>query len=223
MSSDKGPKYEPVKYQRDINGKRIDDCERLGGSSRVSVGPRDYRAVFWRVMVLEVIGAFGDHLWLFFIPILFQETAVYNLVLYSALMVMMPLAGPIIDRLPRMQLMTISIAGDNIFVCLAAMLTFATSLVIHDSNALWGLLGGMLACSVIGQFFAHTGCMALEKDWVPVIAGEKGSGDIRPMGEGDREDDVEVKKSLAILNSSLRRINLTCKFLGNRVYACPLM
>jgi len=121
-----------------------------------------------------------------------------------------------------MKLMTISIAGDNIFVCLAAMLTFATSLVIHDSNALWGLLGGMLACSVIGQFFANTGCMALEKDWVPVIAGEKGSGDIRPMGEGDREDDVEVKKSLAILNSSLRRIDLTCKFLAPMAFGVML-
>ncbi|GAB5364837.1 hypothetical protein AAMO2058_001004600 [Amorphochlora amoebiformis] len=127
-----------------------------------------------------------------------------------------------IDRLPRMKLMTISIAGDNIFVCLAAMLTFATSLVIHDSNALWGLLGGMLACSVIGQFFANTGCMALEKDWVPVIAGEKGSGDIRPMGEGVGEDDVEVKKSLAILNSSLRRIDLTCKFLAPMAFGVML-
>eukprot|EP00466_Bigelowiella_natans_P013308 jgi/Bigna1/136492/aug1.34_g11200 len=59
------------------------------------------RSAYWRVCALELIAAFGDRLWLFAIPILFQEiwprtllpVAIYNFVLYLVLVMIMPYAG----------------------------------------------------------------------------------------------------------------------------------
>lgn len=166
---------------------------------------------FGTVCVLESIAAFGDRLWLFSIPILFIQIwpgdllpiAVYNLVLYVCLFLIMPYAGAAVDAWPRMRLMATTIALDNAFVVLACALTFACSYYPDDEHTLRGLLGGIIACSIVAQFFAGMGTMALEKDWVPAIA------------KGDRS-------GLARLNAWLRRIDLTCKFAAPTLFGVIL-
>mmetsp|Transcript_7181 Transcript_7181/g.13313 ORF Transcript_7181/g.13313 Transcript_7181/m.13313 type:complete len:543 (+) Transcript_7181:163-1791(+) len=190
--------YEPVRMGISLNGEG--ELERRTESS-----------MLLRICTLEGIAAFGDRLWLFAIPMLFAEiwsgsflaVGLYNLILYAALIVIMPISGWLIDRISRMRLMALAIVVDNVFVCLACMLTFSTSFFIGDDETLWWILGGTTACSIVAQFFANTSTIALEKDWMPVIVGEE-------------------KSALSRFNSWLRRIDLACKFIAPMIFAILL-
>jgi len=161
------------------------------------------RSAYWRVCALELIAAFGDRLWLFAIPILFQEiwprtllpVAIYNFVLYLVLVMIMPYAGTLIDSRPRMKLMATTIILDNIFVTFSCAFTFTASFFIGKDHILWALLSATILSSIVAQFFANTGTNALEKDWIPIISGSN-SG------------------YLTNLNSALRRVDLVCKFIA---------
>mmetsp|Transcript_17626 Transcript_17626/g.43021 ORF Transcript_17626/g.43021 Transcript_17626/m.43021 type:complete len:549 (+) Transcript_17626:23-1669(+) len=182
--ADGGANYEPVRASDAAPADRVPDT-------------------FWHVCALEFLAAFGDRLWLFAIPILFTEIwvgdllpiAIYNICLYFALLIIMPYAGTLVDHQSRIRLMSISIVLDNIFACFASAFCFATSFYIGNDKVLWGLFACTIVCSVIAQFFANTSNIALEKDWLPVIAG--------------RNSD-----SLRVLNSALRRVDLFCKFIA---------
>eukprot|EP00471_Norrisiella_sphaerica_P009718 CAMPEP_0184498906 /NCGR_PEP_ID=MMETSP0113_2-20130426/40167_1 /TAXON_ID=91329 /ORGANISM="Norrisiella sphaerica, Strain BC52" /LENGTH=578 /DNA_ID=CAMNT_0026886623 /DNA_START=248 /DNA_END=1984 /DNA_ORIENTATION=+ len=199
-----GGAYEPVRMSLEAVGEQEFHRGDLLPSSRS-------QGVYWRVCSLEFIGAFGDRMWLFAIPILFEEiwpgtllpVAVYNFVLYLLLIIIMPLGGTLIDRQPRMKLMTMAIIIDNIFVSLASALTLMTSFYIGNDDVLWFLLAAVILCSVVAQFFADVGTNALEKDWIPVIAGSN-------------------SEYLTSLNSALRRVDLICKFIAPMAFGILL-
>ena len=164
----------------------------------------------------HALSAFGDRMWQFAIPILFMEiwddsllpAALFALVTNCATFLAMAHVGKWVDRSPRMALMRTSLLGQNAAIATSCLLLYSlvylakdgAEAVNADVGVAWTLevklcFGMIVACSAVGELMGNAGTLALERDWVVVLA----AGD---------------QPALAAMNSTMRRIDLLCKLLA---------
>lgn len=161
--------------------------------------------------VSHFLSAWGDRMWQFAIPILFMEifvdtllpSATFSLVMYTACIFTIPSVGRYLDRTNRWTVMKYSIVLENLMIVIS---TVVLGLILLVTNAdgihkpawtleLVGLFGVTLVCGGIGQVLNDAQTLAIEKDWVVVLAANDSS-------------------DLASLNTTMRRIDLSCKILA---------
>ena len=156
------------------------------------------------------LSAWGDRMWQFAVPLLFMEifvdtlapTAIYALIVYSACVQFMPSVGGWVDRQHRLIVQRFALLVDNasvfgtsVLLCLLA----ASQPSLGQQRPTWdmGLIVtfvGVLILGVSGELMNQAQTLAIERDWVVVIANEIGS--------------------VPIMNTWMRRIDLSCKALA---------
>ncbi|GLE11756.1 hypothetical protein PINS_up024395 [Pythium insidiosum] len=161
--------------------------------------------------VSHFLSSWGDRMWQFAIPILFMEvfvdtllpSAMFSLVMYTACIFTIPSVGRLIDRTNRWTVVKYSIVFEN-FMIIASSAVLGLILLVTNADGvhkpewtpkLTSLFGITLVCGGIGQILNDAQTLAIERDWVVVLAGDD-------SGE------------LASLNTTMRRIDLSCKILG---------
>ena len=165
-----------------------------------------------RVYASHALSRFGDRMWEFAVPIMFvtlyKDTllpaALFNMGIYIAGLIFLPLVGRWVDRTPRLRVVRICIAVDNActtFVCVLLLLlmnrfdgkTQGTFNLKDAATA--SLFFSMLILAIMAEMAGKGSTLAIERDWVVVIAG------------GD-------KKTLSGINARIRQIDLLCKLLA---------
>ena len=158
---------------------------------------------------------FADRMWQFAIPYLFSKLwgdnmlpqSFFCLCLYSACFLGMFAMGNWMDTTPRLKLINITIGVGSLSI-LASVFFFWLLLETggHNTNGndtedltitlpLLFSFAGLLITAIVAELMARTGTMAVERDWVVVIAA------------GDKDYQTA-------LNSWMRRIDLSCKLGG---------
>ncbi|KAJ0397567.1 hypothetical protein P43SY_003442 [Pythium insidiosum] len=161
--------------------------------------------------VSHFLSAWGDRMWQFAIPILFMEvfvdtllpSATFSLVMYTACIFTIPSVGRIIDRTNRWTIVKYSIVLENLMIIMSSAVLGLILLVTNADGLhkpewtpkLTSLFAVTLVCGGIGQILNDAQTLAIERDWVVVLAGDDSS-------------------DLASLNTTMRRIDLSCKILG---------
>ena len=156
------------------------------------------------------LSAWGDRMWQFAVPLLFMEifvdtlapTAIYALVVYSACVQFMPSIGGWVDRQHRLIVQRFallvdnaSVVGTSLLLCLLA--ASEPSLGQHKPAWDMGLIVsfvGVIVLGISGELMNQAQTLAIERDWVIVIANEIGS--------------------VPVMNKWMRRIDLSCKVLA---------
>ena len=170
--------------------------------------PREDRV---RLYSAHALSKFGDRMWEFGVPILFMElytetllpSALFTLALYSASLLLMAPVGSWVDRTERLRVIRLSVYGQN---AAATLLTVAMAVLLlvsgGEPSATMALSPGvvivfcvMVVLAVVAELCAQASRLALERDWVVVLA------------QGD-------SNVLAELNAALRQIDLCCKLLA---------
>lgn len=150
-------------------------------------------------------------MWQFAIPILFMEvfvdtllpSAVFSLVMYTTCIVAIPSVGKYLDTANRWRVMQVSIVAENLMIVVSAAMLALILLVTNADGVhkpewtlkLFGLFAVTLVCGGVGQVLNDAQTLAVERDWVVVIAGDDSN-------------------ALAHLNTTMRRIDLSCKILA---------
>ena len=139
-----------------------------------------------------------------FINTLFPQ-ALYTFATYVAVVLIMPIFGNWIDTAHRLKVVTITIWVQNLCVIISCVaMVFISVLYKDDINSQktlplhWHLMvifGTLIVTSMIGQIMGLGATLALEKDWVVVLA---------------QNDNEQLTK----LNSRMRRLDLFCKLLA---------
>uniref|UniRef100_A0A7S3Z7D6 Solute carrier family 40 member n=1 Tax=Lotharella globosa TaxID=91324 RepID=A0A7S3Z7D6_9EUKA len=184
--------------------------ESANGSAARVLPENETRVLPKYIYFNELVSAFGDRMWQFAIPILFMDvwptsllpTILYTFVLNLAMFLLMPIAGSWIDSMSRLPLMVTTIVVDNVSVIASCFLLKAT-VASKNQHLLWSIFSAIVLISIPGQLAVNVGRVALEKDWVPVVC------------EGD-------SKSLTVLNSRLKIIDLSCKFIAPMIFGIIL-
>ena len=158
------------------------------------------------------LSAWGDRMWQFAVPLLLMEmfidnftpTAIYALVVYSSCVQFMPSIGTWVDQKHRLYVQrkallidNASVLGTSVLLCLLVAST--PSLGAYDQPPVLDLgfivvFLGVLFLGVAGELMNQAQTLAIEKDWVVVIAEEIGS--------------------ITSMNTWMRRIDLSCKVLA---------
>ena len=155
------------------------------------------------------LSAWGDRMWQFAVPLLFMNifldlsfAALYALVVYSACVQFMPSVGEWVDCQHRLVVQrsallvdNASVIGTSVLLCLLA----ASEDSLGQQKPEWnmGLIVvfiGVLVLGVSGELMNQAQTLAIERDWVVIIANEVGS--------------------LSMMNKWMRRIDLSCKVLA---------
>ena len=164
----------------------------------------------------HALSRFGDRMWEFAIPIMFVSiykdtllpAALFSLGIYSSGLLLLPLVGRWVDVTPRIKVVRTCVYVDNVCTAMVCGLLFLLIELFKgkkQSSFDWsdgktvGVFVAMLALAVCAEMAGRGSTLALERDWVVVIAG------------GD-------KTVLARLNARMRRIDLVCKFCGPMVF-----
>ncbi|TYZ68535.1 hypothetical protein PybrP1_000159 [[Pythium] brassicae (nom. inval.)] len=150
-------------------------------------------------------------MWQFAVPILFMEvfvdtllpSAVFSLAMYTTCIFAIPTVGKWLDTTNRWAVMQRAIVLENLMIVLSAAVLGAILLVTNADGVhkpawtpkLVGLFAATLVCGGVGQVLNDAQTLAVERDWVVVIA----AGD---------------SNALAHLNTTMRRIDLSCKILA---------
>lgn len=150
-------------------------------------------------------------MWQFAVPVLFMEifvdtllpSACFSLAMYAACILVIPSVGRLLDVTNRWTAMKLAIVVENAMIVLSSTMLGLILLVtnadgIHKPRwtpKLLLLFLGTLVCGGVGQVLNDAQTLAIERDWVVVIAGRDSA-------------------HLAALNTTMRRIDLVCKILG---------
>lgn len=150
-------------------------------------------------------------MWQFAVPILFMEvfvdtllpSAVFSLAMYTTCIFAIPTVGKYLDTTNRWTIMKYAIVFENVLIVLSAAVLGAILLVTNADGVhkpVWtlklvGLFAVTLVCGGIGQVLNDAQTLAIERDWVVVIA-------------------AADSNALARLNTTMRRIDLSCKILA---------
>lgn len=150
-------------------------------------------------------------MWQFAIPILFMEvfvdtllpSAVFSLAMYATCIFAIPTVGKYLDTANRWTVMKYSIVLENLMIVVSAAALGAILLVTNADGIhkpvwtlkLLGLFAVTLVCGGVGQVLNDAQTLAIERDWVVVIA-------------------ADDSNALAHLNTTMRRIDLSCKILA---------
>ena len=187
----------------------------LLGSSSSGDGTRGrnsntFGSHFYLMCLSHTLSAWEDRMWQFAIPILmmhvFKDTllpgALFGLVQYLGVVVLMPKAGHVIDRAYRLRLLWYTIMIENFCilgtcVALAFMVAFNQNSGggFHLNASMIALYLVLLVLGVIGEVCNKMQTISLEQDWVVVMTGQ----------------DSEL---LSRTNVILKRIDLLCKVLA---------
>ena len=128
-------------------------------------------------------------------------TSVYALVRAASAIMFAPTIGRHVDQVDRLKVVRLSIIGQRLAVissCLGLwLLSFVSSPKTAASLVLFGIMT-ILAC--VEKLCSIMNLIAIERDWVVVVAKSSNCG-------------------LEVLNSQMRRIDLICKLLGPLVIA----
>lgn len=154
-------------------------------------------------------------MWQFALPILFMEvfvdtlmpSALFALAMYTTCILAIPSVGRYLDRTNRWAVMRFAIVAENFMIVLS---TVVLGLILIITNAdgihkpewttqLLVLFALILVCGGVGQVLNEAQTLAIERDWVVVLAG----------------DDSDT---LAHLNTTMRRIDLSCTILAPMVF-----
>lgn len=170
-------------------------------------------------------------MWQFAVPILFMEifvdtlmpSAVFSLFTYASCLIVMPSIGQYLDHCHRLKTMMWSIVLENgIIVCssmlLAGVMHFTNADGKHLPELTWSL-GGVCAvimvCGGIGQVLNNVQTLAIERDWVVVMAESLPKEKMKSIEDDRRFGESASKKVLLTqFNTTLRRIDLSCKVLS---------
>ncbi|KAL4161220.1 hypothetical protein PRNP1_001775 [Phytophthora ramorum] len=160
----------------------------------------------------HLLSAWGDRMWGFAVPILFMDifvdtllpSAAFSLAMYVVCIFMIPTVGHHLDRWNRWSAMKYAIILENLTivvnsVILALILLVTNADGVHKPEWTWTLalmFAGTLVCGGVGQVLNDAQTLGIERDWVVVIAGADNS------------------TALAKLNTTMRRIDLSCNILG---------
>lgn len=151
-------------------------------------------------------------MWGFAVPILFMDifvdtllpSAAFSLAMYVVCIFMIPTVGHHLDRWSRWTAMKYAILLENLMIVLNSIILGLILLVTnadgeHKPEWTWPLalmFAGTLVCGGVGQVLNDAQTLGIERDWVVVIAG------------------VDNSAELAKLNTTMRRIDLSCNILG---------
>ncbi|KAF4033684.1 Ferroportin1 (FPN1) [Phytophthora infestans] len=160
----------------------------------------------------HLLSAWGDRMWGFAVPILFMDifvdtllpSAAFSLAMYIVCIFMIPTVGHHLDRWNRWTAMKYAIILENLMIVLNSIILGLILLVtnadgVHKPEWTWPLVLmflGTLVCGGVGQVLNDAQTLGIERDWVVVIAGPDNS------------------TGLAKLNTTMRRIDLSCNILG---------
>ncbi|KAF1315122.1 Ferroportin, partial [Globisporangium splendens] len=194
----------------DHKNSRRGEYSRLLESGRV-VATETPKRVLMYLYISHFLSAWGDRMWQFAIPILFMEvfvdtllpSATFSLIMYTTCIFAIPSVGKYLDTANRWTVMKYSIVLENLMIVISATMLMLILLLtnadgIHKPEWTWKLLGLFvvtLVCGGVGQVLNDAQTLAIERDWVVVIAG----------ADSD---------ALAHLNTTMRRIDLSCKILA---------
>eukprot|EP00467_Chlorarachnion_reptans_P009916 CAMPEP_0114530822 /NCGR_PEP_ID=MMETSP0109-20121206/25675_1 /TAXON_ID=29199 /ORGANISM="Chlorarachnion reptans, Strain CCCM449" /LENGTH=241 /DNA_ID=CAMNT_0001713521 /DNA_START=105 /DNA_END=828 /DNA_ORIENTATION=- len=165
-----------------------EELKESAGDVRVAENLESLTAMSAYIYIAELVSAFGDRMWQFAIPILFLDvwpnsllpTILYTFSINLAMFILLPIASIIVD---------------NIAVALTCIILNYMSYLPKEAPEQWIFFGIILAVSIPGELMVNVGRIALEKDWVPVVA-------------------LGCPQSLSVLNSRLKIIDLSCKFVA---------
>ena len=156
------------------------------------------------------LSAWGDRMWQFAVPVLFIEifldtlapTALYAFLVYAACVQFMPAVGTWVDRAHRLSVQRFalivdnaSVVGTSVLLCYIAVTETHMGLVAPEWTGGFTLCFiGIIVLGISGEVMNQAQTLSVERDWVVVIAEEMGS--------------------LAVMNTTMRRIDLMCKVLA---------
>ncbi|RLN11029.1 hypothetical protein BBJ28_00009202 [Nothophytophthora sp. Chile5] len=154
-------------------------------------------------------------MWEFAVPILFMEifedtllpSACFSLAMHATCLIAIPSVGRLLDATNRWTAMRVAIVLENAMIVVSSGLLGIILLVtdadgLHKPEWTWPLVLlflGILVCGGVGQVLNDAQTLAIERDWVVIIA---------------QNSDSEGSAALATLNTVMRRIDLACKLLG---------
>lgn len=160
----------------------------------------------------HLLSAWGDRMWGFAVPILFMDifvdtllpSAAFSLAMYVVCIFMIPTVGHHLDLWNRWTAMKYAIILENLMIVVNSVILVLILLVtdadgLHKPEWTWTLsllFLGTLVCGGVGQVLNDAQTLGIERDWVVVIAGPDDS------------------TALANLNTTMRRIDLSCNILG---------
>eukprot|EP00052_Salpingoeca_macrocollata_P023777 m.210051 g.210051 ORF g.210051 m.210051 type:complete len:585 (+) comp22103_c0_seq3:502-2256(+) len=169
-----------------------------------AAGARHTTTQLHRMYYSHFLSAWGDRMWQFAIALFLIEiwpdslllAAVYGLVSSAATMFFGAIAGHFVDCSPRLRAVRVSLWGQNLLtlVCVVLICVLLKHKDLHDGT-FWVLVAGVILSGSASEVYSVVGTLAVEKDWVVVV----------------------TKKDTALLsktNSTLRRIDLSCKILA---------
>ncbi|KAG2776777.1 hypothetical protein JG687_00015063 [Phytophthora cactorum] len=179
---------------------------------RSSATAKRPRRVITYLYASHLLSAWGDRIWGFAVPILFMDifvdtllpSAAFSLAMYIVCIFMIPTVGHHLDRWNRWTAMKYAIILENLMIVVNSIILGLILLVtnadgIHKPEWTWPLVlmfAGTLVCGGVGQVLNDAQTLGIERDWVVVIAGPDNS------------------TALAKLNTTMRRIDLSCNILG---------
>eukprot|EP01060_Flectonema_neradi_P032914 TRINITY_DN535_c3_g1_i2.p1 TRINITY_DN535_c3_g1~~TRINITY_DN535_c3_g1_i2.p1 ORF type:complete len:496 (+),score=77.30 TRINITY_DN535_c3_g1_i2:84-1571(+) len=195
-------------------GKEGDTCDADGGKSAPIQSVAE-RSAINNLYFAHFLQTFADRMWQFAIPYLFFKLwgnnmlpqSFFCLCIYSTCFFGMFGMGVWMDTTPRLKLLNITI-GVGCLSILASVFFFWMLLETGGHNdkgndkedlqltlPLAISFAGLLITAIVAELMARTGTMAVERDWVVVIA--------------DGNKDYQTQ-----LNGWMRRIDLCCKLGG---------
>ncbi|KAF0698360.1 Aste57867_11010 [Aphanomyces stellatus] len=151
------------------------------------------------------LSAWSDRMWQFALPLLLLDifvdtlfpSALFLFVVYFVCIFVGPFAGRWVDHTDRLVLVRTAILIENLSVVTCALLLLAMLMHVHHRALLFS---GVVLCGIFAQVFCDARALAIERDWVIVLAATAA-----PCAHDN---------PLTHLNTSLRRIDLTCNILA---------
>ena len=192
-----------------------------------------------RLYASHALSKFSDRLWAFAIPVLFVRVwpgtflpaATFTLALYAFTFIFMVYVGDFVDKNDRMHVVRTAIFGQKCCVLGSCALMYlilqlgtdTDTLGIPFTNKVCACFGALLLVASVGELLGSAGCIALEKDWVVVLAAElsETSDDSENSDDLENSDDSEESadtKTLRGLNATLQRIDLLCALLAPMLF-----
>ena len=184
-------------------------ARRCGSRGSAGAGTGSAGAGTAQLYLGHAYAMFGERMWELGVPLLFVDlfrdtllpTSLYALIVYLAVVQLGPYLGAWTDKSHRLEVQLRTVWVENACVLGTGVLVMGAALsgagLRATSLSGWALpwFGAIVALGCAGEVASGCGTTSLERDWVVVIAQERGV----PVGR---------------LNTVMRRIDLTCLTLG---------
>ena len=146
----------------------------------------------WNSRLIE----FGSVLFLSTLyPSTLLPSSIYALVRALSAVVFSSYVGHLVDRTGRLTVIRLSIAGQRIATASTCVLLYLLTVSDRTPSRAWPLLLAMAVLACVERLSATMNTIAVERDWVIVMAGKS-------------------VQHLQTMNSQMRRIDLSCKLIA---------